>query len=87
MRVLILLTSLWANEPPPESTDPGPIVEHHCCVSGDYNRDGSIDGQDIEDFWGDWTDQVGGDVNCDLRIDSQDIAEFFVAWETGEVCP
>lgn len=75
-----------AFQPPPVWPDPGPIEPHHCCVSGDYNRDGSVDGADVEDFFRDFDDGLV-DVNCDGRIDVVDVAEFLDAWTRGVGCP
>jgi hypothetical protein len=53
------------------------------CVA-DYNRDGGVDGADVESFFLDW--QVGGqaaDLNLDGGVDGGDIETFFTRWETG----
>lgn len=51
------------------------------CIS-DFNRDGGIDGADLEAFFDAWED--GGsraDVNQDGGIDGADVGVFFTAWE------
>ena len=87
MLTLACIIVLATLEPPPNFPDPGPIVVQHCTPCGDYNRDGSIDGADVEAFWADWTDQIGGDVDCNLRIDLDDVSEFLEAWSAGVACP
>lgn len=53
------------------------------CVA-DYNRDGGVDGADVESFFLDW--QVGveaADLNTDGGVDGGDIETFFTRWEVG----
>ena len=50
----------------------------------DFNRDGGVDGGDIETFFVAW--EVGdpsADVNLDGGVDGSDIESFFVAWQNG----
>jgi hypothetical protein len=50
----------------------------------DFNRDGGIDGGDVEAFFAAW--EVGGsssDVNDDGSVDGGDVETFLVAWEAG----
>jgi hypothetical protein len=55
-----------------------------CFCPADYNRDGGVDGGDIETFFADWESGSGcGDVNADGGIDGGDIEFFFVLWEQG----
>ena len=55
-----------------------------CFCPADYNRDGGVDGGDIESFFADWEGGSGcGDVNADGGIDGGDIETFFVLWEQG----
>jgi hypothetical protein len=55
-----------------------------CFCPADYNRDGGVDGGDIETFFADWESGSGcGDVNADGGIDGGDIESFFVLWEQG----
>ncbi len=50
----------------------------------DYNRDGGIDGADVEAFYADWENGTGcGDTNQDGGIDGADVEFFFAAWEGG----
>jgi photosystem II stability/assembly factor-like uncharacterized protein len=60
-----------------------PLVVPAPCI-GDYNRDGGVDGADIESFFLDW--QQGfpeADLNQDGGVDGGDIETFFLAWEAG----
>ncbi|MBX3382477.1 MAG: hypothetical protein KF864_03105 [Phycisphaeraceae bacterium] len=55
-----------------------------CLRSGDVNRDGGVDGADVEVFFLAW--QAGeplGDFNEDGGVDGADVEEFFIAWERG----
>lgn len=55
-----------------------------CFCPADFNRDGGVDGSDIESFFGDWEAGSGcGDVNADGGIDGGDIESFFTLWEAG----
>ncbi|MEI7657479.1 MAG: GC-type dockerin domain-anchored protein [Phycisphaerae bacterium] len=50
----------------------------------DFNRDGGIDGNDIESYFAAW--ESGGDsadVNRDGGVDGADVEVFFAAWEAG----
>ncbi|MEI7657557.1 MAG: GC-type dockerin domain-anchored protein [Phycisphaerae bacterium] len=50
----------------------------------DYNRDGGVDGGDVQAFITDWVAGVAGaDVNQDGGVDGADVASFFVMWEAG----
>lgn len=51
------------------------------CIS-DFNRDGGIDGADLEAFFDAWEAGAGqADVNQDGGIDGADVGVFFTAWE------
>lgn len=48
----------------------------------DFNRDGGVDGSDIESFFRRW--EVGdADVNLDGGVDGSDIESFFIQWAAG----
>lgn len=50
----------------------------------DFNRDGGVDGADIESFFLAWeAAQDAADVNRDGGIDGADLQTFFTAWELG----
>jgi uncharacterized membrane protein len=50
----------------------------------DYNCDGGVDGQDIGDFFNDWSNAASGaDLNCDGGIDGDDTNFFFMNWSEG----
>lgn len=52
----------------------------------DYNRDGGIDGADVDAFFADWEfGAPGADINADGGIDGADVEAFFLRWEAG-VC-
>lgn len=53
------------------------------CVA-DYNRDGGVDGADVEAFFRDWeAGEAAADVNADGGVDGGDVNTFFVLWEAG----
>ncbi|MCX5689503.1 MAG: dockerin type I repeat-containing protein, partial [Planctomycetota bacterium] len=55
-----------------------------CFCPADYNRDGGVDGGDIEAFFSEWEGGSGcADVNADGGIDGGDIERFFLLWEAG----
>jgi len=55
-----------------------------CFCPADYNRDGGVDGGDIEGFFSEWEGGTGcADVNADGGIDGGDIERFFLLWEAG----
>ncbi|MFZ4430845.1 MAG: GC-type dockerin domain-anchored protein, partial [Phycisphaerales bacterium] len=52
--------------------------------AADFNRDGGVDGADVEAFFIAW--EAGGpgtDVNGDGGVDGADVEAFFLAWATG----
>lgn len=50
------------------------------CVS-DFNSDGGVDGQDVAEFFGSWTDgDFIADVNNDGGVDGRDVGSFFDQW-------
>jgi hypothetical protein len=50
----------------------------------DFNRDGGVDGADVEAFFLTWeTGDTCGDVNFDGGVDGADVEFFFVLWEQG----
>jgi hypothetical protein len=61
----------------------GTIFETRPCQP-DFNRDGGVDGADIESFFVTWaTGEPAGDYNQDGGVDGSDIAGFFQDWEAG----
>jgi hypothetical protein len=52
--------------------------------TGDHNRDGSVDGGDLDAFLADWRQgRMAADVNQDGGVDGEDVQTFFVAWHEG----
>ena len=50
----------------------------------DFNRDGGVDGADVESFFAAWTTgDSRGDVNQDGGVDGSDIEFFFIRWVDG----
>ncbi len=50
----------------------------------DFNKDGGIDGGDVEAFFAAWeAGDASADVNFDGGIDGADVEFFFQAWEAG----
>lgn len=50
----------------------------------DYNGDGSVDANDLVDFFGRWdAGDRYGDVNADGHVDSDDVTFFITGWEAG----
>jgi hypothetical protein len=50
----------------------------------DFNQDGGVDGQDVQDFFDAWSNATPtADVNQDGGIDGQDVQDFFTAWVNG----
>jgi len=50
----------------------------------DFNRDGGVDGGDVEAFFIAWEDSAStADVNEDGGVDGGDVETFFHAWEAG----
>jgi hypothetical protein len=61
-----------------------PPALNTCGCAADYNKDGGVDGGDIESFFSEWSNGVGcADVNQDGGIDGGDIESFFRVWENG----
>ena len=51
---------------------------------GDFNRDGSTDGDDVITFFSAWDSQDPfADVNQDGGVDGDDVIGFFEAWDAG----
>lgn len=48
----------------------------------DFNRDGGVDGNDIDAFFTAW-EQGNADVNADGGVDGADVSAFFTVWEAG----
>lgn len=54
------------------------------CDFADFNRDGGIDGADIDDFFIAWeSGDTGADVNLDGGVDGSDVETFFRVWSAG----
>jgi len=54
------------------------------CAVADFNRDGGVDGGDIESFLTAWEANIGAaDVNNDGGIDGGDLEMFFTYWALG----
>ncbi|MBL9000262.1 MAG: hypothetical protein JNK25_03915 [Phycisphaerae bacterium] len=52
--------------------------------AADYNRDGGVDGADLEAFFTDWPLGLPrADVNRDGGVDGSDVETFFRAWTAG----
>jgi serine protease AprX len=50
----------------------------------DFNKDGGVDGSDIESFFSAWQlATANSDVNADGGIDGGDVETFFIAWTAG----
>lgn len=50
----------------------------------DFNRDGGVDGLDVEAFFVAWMEgDAVADVNFDGGVDGSDVEAFFVAWQAG----
>jgi hypothetical protein len=50
----------------------------------DFNRDGGVDGADIEAFFMAWqAADPDADVNQDGGVDGSDVEVFFVSWQNG----
>ncbi len=57
-------------------------LESRC--SADFNRDGGIDGSDVESFFEAWSAALpAADVNLDGGVDGGDLEGFFVVWQAG----
>lgn len=54
------------------------------CIA-DHNRDGGVDGADIEAFFADWEQSLRcGDSNEDGGIDAADVVTFITRWQEGD---
>lgn len=52
--------------------------------AADFNRDGGVDGSDVESFFTEWENGLGcADVNLDGGIDGADVEFFFAVWQEG----
>jgi len=56
------------------------VVQGTC--TADWNNDGSVDGDDVIAFFGEW-DNGDADFNNDGGTDGDDVIEFFVRWDNG----
>ena len=58
------------------------VVSFPC--PADFNRDGGVDGGDVESFFVAWeAANPNADVNEDGGIDGGDVEAFFILWESG----
>ncbi|MBS0195877.1 MAG: hypothetical protein JSR77_03885 [Planctomycetes bacterium] len=56
---------------------------YEVCI-GDFNRDGGVDGADVEAFFLAWQDsEPRADLNRDGGVDGADVEVFFVRWAGG----
>lgn len=69
------------------TSDPATLTVGGCdsrACAADFNRDGGINGSDVEAFFQSWeSGSCEADVNQDGGINGADIETFFVAWEAG----
>jgi hypothetical protein len=63
-----------------DATVPNPTIG---CVA-DFNRDGGVDGADVNSFFGAWEAGVpAADANLDGGVDGSDAEFFFLVWANG----
>jgi hypothetical protein len=54
------------------------------CIA-DHNRDGGVDGADVQAFFVDWEASLTcADSNEDGGVDAMDVATFFAEWQAGD---
>jgi len=52
--------------------------------AADFNRDGSVDGSDVEAFFIAWSAGIeSADVDASGGVDGSDVEAFFIVWEAG----
>lgn len=72
-----------SRENPDPTRRPVLIVEFARCPA-DFNQDGGVDGGDVADFFGAWSEGAApADVNLDGGVDGSDVEAFFAPWEAG----
>ncbi len=55
-----------------------------CWCPGDFNRDSSVDGDDVVAFFQVWDmGLIEGDFNADSSVDGDDVVDFFARWDSG----
>jgi hypothetical protein len=63
------------------------LIQGFSCVApcpADFNRDGGVDGSDVEAFFRTWESGVASaDVNEDGGVDNGDVERFLFTWERG----
>lgn len=60
------------------------LAAHQSRCAADFNRDGGVDGGDIEAFFVAWeAGDTQADVNRDGGVDGPDIESFFLVWTAG----
>ncbi|MFN7337965.1 MAG: GC-type dockerin domain-anchored protein, partial [bacterium] len=54
------------------------------CCNGDFNEDGSVDGDDVIAFFSSWdAASADADANDDGSVDGDDVIAFFSSWDAG----
>lgn len=54
------------------------------CCNGDFNEDGSVDGDDVIAFFSSWdAASANADANDDGSVDGDDVIAFFSSWDAG----
>lgn len=60
------------------------LAAHLLECSADFNRDGGVDGADVEAFFTVWEGgEAASDVNHDGGVDGSDVEAFFIQWSAG----
>lgn len=60
------------------------MAAHERGCAADFNRDGGVDGGDVEAFFLVWeAGEPGADVNRDGGVDGGDVEAFFIVWSAG----
>lgn len=78
------IISVQALYPQPPYFSYGGIVLLDEGCTGDFNRDGGVDGGDVEAFFRAWeAGAARADLNLDGGVDGADVEAFFRAWESG----
>ncbi len=84
MRLRFIARDLGAGSIVEAGVDDVKVELISCPITGDINRDGGVDGGDVEFFFRAWeSGHRLGDFNEDGGIDGADVEEFFRVWERG----
>ncbi|MBS0197552.1 MAG: hypothetical protein JSR77_12420 [Planctomycetes bacterium] len=68
----------------PEGQTKGFVAKVGAPCPADFDRNGGIDGQDVQAFFATWeSGAANGDVNEDGGVDGADVSYFFNVWERG----